>query len=124
MITSAVVFDHRNRAASGKEGAVEIRITHNRKAYYVNTGVMVLRKEFVGGTIVDRQDSKELNERIRAMTRMGITVLIVEHDMAMVMSIADRIHVINSGKYLAGGTAEEIANNQAVIEAYLGRGDI
>lgn len=75
MITSAVVFDHRNRAASGKEGAVEIRITHNRKAYYVNTGVMVLRKEFVGGTIVDRQDSKELNERIRIVSKKVMAVV-------------------------------------------------
>ena len=69
-------------------------------------------------------EKMELNERIRAMIKMGVTVLIVEHDMAMVMSIADKIYVINSGKYLAEGTAEEIANNQAVIEAYLGRGDI
>lgn len=75
MITSAVVFDHRNRAASGKEGAVEIRITHERKAYYVNTGVMVLRKEFVGGTIVDRQDSKELNERIRIVSKKVMAVV-------------------------------------------------
>ena len=69
-------------------------------------------------------EKMELNERIRAMIKMGVTVLIVEHDMAMVMSIADKIYVINSGKYLAEGTAEEIANNQDVIEAYLGRGDI
>ncbi len=69
-------------------------------------------------------EKMELNERIRTMIKMGVTVLIVEHDMAMVMSIADKIYVINSGKYLAEGTAEEIANNQAVIEAYLGRGDI
>lgn len=66
----------------------------------------------------------ELNERIRAITQMGITVLIVEHDMAMVMSIAEKIYVISSGRNLAEGTGEEIANNQAVIEAYLGRGDI
>ena len=69
-------------------------------------------------------EKMELNERIRAMIKMGVTVLIVEHDMAMVMSIADKIYVINSGKNLADGTAEEIANNEAVIEAYLGRGDI
>ena len=68
-------------------------------------------------------EKMELNERIRAMIKMGVTVLIVEHDMAMVMSIADKIYVINSGKYLAEGTAEEIANNKDVIEAYLGRGD-
>lgn len=66
----------------------------------------------------------ELNERIRSIIKMGTTVLIVEHDMAMVMSIADKIYVISSGKNLAEGTAEEVANNEAVIEAYLGRGEI
>lgn len=66
----------------------------------------------------------ELNERIRSIINMGTTVLIVEHDMAMVMSIADKIYVISSGKNLAEGSAEEVANNEAVIEAYLGRGEI
>lgn len=65
----------------------------------------------------------ELNDRIRQIIAMGITVLIVEHDMAMVMNIADKIFVLTSGQLLAEGTSEEISNNEAVIEAYLGRGD-
>lgn len=64
-----------------------------------------------------------LNERIREIIKMGVTVLIVEHDMSMVMNIADKIYVINSGEFLAEGTPEEIAVNPSVIEAYLGRGD-
>lgn len=66
----------------------------------------------------------ELNDRIRKIIQMGITVLIVEHDMNMVMNIADKIYVINSGKNLAEGNSEEIANNPDVIEAYLGKGDL
>lgn len=66
----------------------------------------------------------ELNERIREIVKMGVTVLIVEHDMNMVMSIADKIYVINSGMNLAEGNSEEIANNPDVIEAYLGRGEL
>ena len=73
---------------------------------------------------MNTKEKGDLNERIRAIIKMGITVLIVEHDMGMVMSIADKIYVISSGKNLAEGTSEEIANNPAVIEAYLGRGDI
>ena len=65
----------------------------------------------------------ELNDRIRQIIAMGITVLIVEHDMAMVKNIADKIFVLTSGQLLAEGTGEEISNNEAVIEAYLGRGD-
>ena len=66
----------------------------------------------------------ELNDRIRKIIQMGITVLIVEHDMNMVMNIADKIYVINSGKNLAEGNSDEIANNPDVIEAYLGKGDL
>ena len=69
-------------------------------------------------------EKEVLNERIREIVKLGTTVLIVEHDMSMVMSIADKIYVINSGKNLAEGKPEEIVNNPAVIEAYLGSGDI
>lgn len=64
MITDSVVFDHRGRAKKG-EGPVEIRITIDRKSYYFLTGVKILRKEFAAGSVVDRPDSDELNERIR-----------------------------------------------------------
>lgn len=65
----------------------------------------------------------ELNNRIREIIEMGVTVLIVEHDMNLVMNIADIIYVLDAGANLAKGSPDEIANNKAVIEAYLGRGD-
>lgn len=64
-----------------------------------------------------------LNEKLRAIVALGTTILIVEHDVGLVTNIADEIYVIASGKNLANGTPNEIVNNQAVIEAYLGRGD-
>ena len=65
----------------------------------------------------------ELNNRIRQIINMGVTVLLVEHDMSLVMNVADKIYVLNSGYNLAEGTPEEIAHNQKVIEAYLGSGE-
>lgn len=63
MITSAIIFDHSGRAGK-KPGPVEVRVTVDRKAYYVKTGVSVLRSEFMAGTIVSRYDAQQLNERV------------------------------------------------------------
>jgi len=57
---------------------------------------------------------------IKAINAKGITVLLVEHDMKMVMNISDEIVVLNYGQRIAEGTPEEIRNNPKVIEAYLG----
>jgi branched-chain amino acid transport system ATP-binding protein len=65
-------------------------------------------------------ETRELDRIIRALAKGGITVVLVEHDMRLVMNISDRIHVLANGQTLAEGTAEEVRTNPAVIEAYLG----
>jgi branched-chain amino acid transport system ATP-binding protein len=67
-------------------------------------------------------EKEELMQLIRfVQERFGITVLLVEHDMPLVMGICRRIVVMEQGKLLAEGTPEEIQSNPTVIEAYLGR---
>ena len=65
----------------------------------------------------------ELDEAILLINKIreeGITVLIVEHIMKVIMTISDRIHAINFGRSIAEGTPHEVANNPDVIKAYLG----
>ena len=67
-------------------------------------------------------EKEELQDTIRKIADKGITVLLVEHDMKLVMNVTHQICVINFGKRIAYGTPEEIQENPDVIEAYLGGG--
>ena len=59
---------------------------------------------------------------IRNIRNRGVTILLVEHNMPMVMSVSDRIVVLNYGRIIAEGSPDVIRNDPAVIEAYLGQG--
>ena len=65
-------------------------------------------------------ETEEIDALIQKIAADGITVILVEHDMRLVMKISHRIHVLDGGRTLAEGTAAEVRENPAVIAAYLG----
>jgi branched-chain amino acid transport system ATP-binding protein len=79
---------------------------------------MLLLDEVMGG--LNPAESEDIIQLILDIKKNGITQMVIEHDMKAIMRISDRIVVINSGEKLAEGSPEEIVNNQAVVEAYLG----
>ena len=95
------------------------RLLEISRALAVEPRIILMDEPAAG---LNSSETVELAALIRKIRDLGITIVLVEHDMELVMDICDEVIVLNLGKKLAEGTPREIQENPAVIAAYLGDG--
>jgi branched-chain amino acid transport system ATP-binding protein len=116
-LLARVGLAHRANELAGSLPYGEQRRLEIARALGTNPGVILLDEPAAGTNPVEK---RELAALIRQINADGIGVLLIEHDMKLVMSVADRIVVLNFGQRIAEGTPEQIQRDPAVVAAYLG----
>jgi len=104
---------------AGALGFGERRMVELARALATEPSLLLLDEPASG---LNSRETEDLGEHIRRIAEKGITVLLVEHDMSLVMTVSDDILVLDNGARLAEGAPSVIQNNEEVIRVYLGSG--
>jgi branched-chain amino acid transport system ATP-binding protein len=97
---------------------VELRRVQLAKALATTPKLLLLDELLTGLT---PRECKEAIELIRLINKQGVTVLIVEHVMRVIMGLCDRVTVLHHGEKIFEGTPKEVANDERVVKVYLGK---
>jgi len=95
----------------------QARLVELARALATQPKVLLLDEPASG---LDTNESATFGNLLRQLAADGMTVLLVEHDVHLVMDVSDHIHVLDFGKVIAAGNPDEIRRNEAVLDAYLG----
>ncbi|WP_163549643.1 branched-chain amino acid ABC transporter permease/ATP-binding protein [Candidatus Frankia nodulisporulans] len=110
------IADRADRAA-GELSQGERQLVSIARAIATGPRVLLLDEPAAG---LDTTESAWLGEKIRSISRSGVGILLVDHDVALVLDVCDHIYVLDFGKVIASGSPDEIRANRAVADAYLG----
>jgi branched-chain amino acid transport system ATP-binding protein len=116
-----VGLTHRANELAGSLAYGEQRRLEIARALGTDPGVILLDEPAAGTNPVEKRELADLIRKINEVD--GISVLLIEHDMKLVMSIAHRLIVLNFGVKIAEGSPDQIQKNPAVVAAYLGTAD-
>ncbi len=91
------------------------------RALAANPSTLLLDEPAAG---MNPKETTDLMAFIKQLNKRGLTIVVIEHDMKLIMNVCHRIAVLNHGVKICEGTPEEVQNDECVIEAYLGRSRI
>ena len=108
---------HRHQPVGSLAYGIQKRVELGR-ALCVEPALLLLDEPMAGMNAEEKEDMARYILDVHELR--GVTVLLIEHDMGVVMDISDRVSVLDFGKLIGDGTPDEVRENQAVVEAYLG----